>query len=238
MSGPIPQPGVSDKAGVVEDFIDIFYQPATVYERRRNSSAWIPLIAVTLVVGLGYLASSGQLQPVMDAEVTRAVQGNPGMSPEMIEQQRSFAAIGATVSVFVGTPIAIAFAGLVLLLTSKLVDATQTAGASVLIAAWAYVPRMVQAVLLPIQLRFLDVASLDGMYRLSAGPARVLDPDTTAPLVLALAGRFDLFIIWSTALMAIGLSVIARIPRGSAWVAAALVWLLGAVPTVFSAVGR
>jgi hypothetical protein len=242
MSDPAQQAGAPAKTSIVEDFIDIFYQPAAVYERRRNSSAWIPLIVVTLVVGLGYLASSGPLQPIMDAEFQRgmkaAMEANPQMTPEMMEQGRSFAAIGASVGAFVATPIAIALAGLALMIISRLFDAKQSAGASILIAGWAYVPRIVQAVLMPIQLRLMDPASLDGFSRLTLGPARFLDPDTTSPLMLAMATRFDIFVLWSTALMAIGLSVIARIPRSNAWIAAALVWLLAAVPTLFTTLGR
>jgi hypothetical protein len=43
------------------------------------------------------------------------------------------------------------------------------------------------------------------------------------------------FTIWVTVLLAIGLSVTGKIPRRRAAIAAGLVWLLGAVPLVLSA---
>lgn len=243
MTGPTAQPGAPDSsAGIVEDFIDIFYQPATVYDRRRSSSAWIPLIAVTLVVGIGYLASAGAMQPLLDAEFERgmraAMEANPSMTPEMMQQGRAVGEVMAKVGAFVGTPLSIVFVGLALLLAGKLVDAKQSAGASIMIAAYAFVPRIVAAVLMPIQLRFVDPASLDGMYRLSAGPARFLDPDASAPMLVAVAGRLDLFVLWSTALLAIGISVVGRVSRGSGWVAAGIVWLLGALPALWGAINQ
>src|SRR5688500_7351713 len=47
---PISSP-VPEKAGVWEDFIDIFYAPSSVFARRANASVWPPLLVVTLLVG-------------------------------------------------------------------------------------------------------------------------------------------------------------------------------------------
>lgn len=81
----------------------------------------------------------------------------------------------------------------------------------------------------------MDPASLDGQYRVSIGPGRFLDPDTTSPLVLGLVGRLDVFTLWTTVLLAIGLSVTGRIPRRQAAMAAAIVWFVGAVPALLTA---
>ena len=78
-------------------------------------------------------------------------------------------------------------------------------------------------------------ASLDVQYRGSLGPGRFLDPDATSPLVLGLVARLDVFTLWITVLLAIGLSVTGRIPKRQAAIAAALVWLLGAVPALLTA---
>ena len=50
--------------------------------------------------------------------------------------------------------------------------------------------------------------------------------------VLPLNLRLDVFMIWSTILIAIGLQVVGRVRKGPSFVVAALVWLLGAIPTV------
>ena len=85
------------------------------------------------------------------------------------------------------------------------------------------------------QALFLDPSQLDGRFRLTLGPGRFLDPDTSSPLLLAFVGRMDLFTLWITVLVAIGLSITGRIPLGRAAIAAALVWLIGGLPVIFQA---
>jgi hypothetical protein len=65
------------------------------------------------------------------------------------------------------------------------------------------------------------------MSRLTVGVGHFLDPDTTSPLLVAIASRLDVFTIWVTVLLAIGLSVTGKIPRSRAAVAAAIVFVLG-----------
>jgi len=48
-------------------------------------------------------------------------------------------------------------------------------------------------------------------------------------------GRLDVFTLWTTVLLAIGLSVTGRIPRRQAAMAAAIVWFVGAVPALLTA---
>jgi hypothetical protein len=240
-ASPPPAPPV-EKASVVEDLVDIFYAPSTVFERRRDSSPWIPLIVVTVVVGIGYLASSGVLQPLLDAEFERGakemMEANPEMTPEMMQQGRAFAEMGTKFAGFIGTPVTIFVTGCLLWLASKLVDASQSLRASVMITAWASMPKVIAAIVTAIQLRLFEVTSLDGMSRLSTGPGRFLDPDTTPPIVMAFAGRLDLFVLWKVLLMAIGLSVVARVPRAQGWIAAGAVWLLGSLTVLYSALTK
>jgi hypothetical protein len=57
-------------------------------------------------------------------------------------------------------------------------------------------------------------------------------------MLLALLGRVDVFTIWVTVLLAIGLSVTGRISRSKAAIAAGIVWLVGALPGVLQATRR
>ena len=123
-------------------------------------------------------------------------------------------------------------------LVGKLVDATQTFHAALVVAAYAYVPRILEQVISGVQALLLDPAQLDGRFRLSFGPGRFLDPDTASPLLLAFVGRLDVFTLWITVLIAIGLSVTGRIPLKRAAIAAAVVWLLGGLPTILQAAAR
>jgi hypothetical protein len=53
--------------------------------------------------------------------------------------------------------------------------------------------------------------------------------------LIAVVGRLDLYTLWITVLIAIGLSVTGRIPLGRAAIVAAIVWFLGGLPTILQA---
>jgi hypothetical protein len=80
----------------------------------------------------------------------------------------------------------------------------------------------------------MDPASITSQHSVKFSVSRFLAADT-APVTLALAGRFDLFIIWCTILIAIGLHVTGNIERTKAWIAAAIVWAIATFPLVYSA---
>jgi hypothetical protein len=221
-----------NKAGVWEDFIDIFYSPSSVYARRApGGSFWIPCLVVTILVGGIFIANLGVLQPIVDAEWARAsaaMMKNPQMTPEVIARVRSFGELTTKVGVFIGVPIAMALVGVMLWLAGKLVDARVTAGTACIIAAYAYVPKVLESILVGVQGLMMSPEQLTGRYKVTLSAARFLDPDTS-PIKLAIYGRVDLFVIWSTVLLAIGLAVAAKVPRSRAAVAAGLVWLVATI---------
>jgi hypothetical protein len=238
-SAPAPAAPRPDSASVWEDFIDIVHDPAAVFARREHGSAWIPTIVVTVLIGGLFFATSGVLQPMMDAEFARAtraaMEANPQLTPEMMDRGRGFATLMSHVGAFIFVPIAIALMGLALWVAGKFVDARQSLHAAFVVAAYSYVPKVIETVLGGVQGLLLDPAQMDGRYRLTLGVGRFLDPDTTSPVLLALLGRVDLFTLWVTVLLAIGLAVTGRIPRGRAAIAAAIVWVAGALPGLFGA---
>jgi len=232
-------PVVASAAAIWEDFIDIFYAPSSVFRRREKGSFFIPMAVVTfLCAGLFYL-NSGALQPMFDAEFDRAMatamRQNANIPAEAVERMRSFATRMQQVMIFIFIPLAIFGVGVTTWLSGKLVDAKQTFGAALVVAAYAYTPRIIDGALQSLQGLFLDPAELDGRFRLSLGIGRFLDPDTVSPLLLAIVGRIDLITIWITALVAIGLCVTGRIPLRKAAIAAAIVWLVGGLPLIIPA---
>ncbi len=238
------EPGVSPPPSAAsaswwEDFVDIFYAPSQVFARRATSGFGIPMLVVTVLVGLIAIANSGVLQPIMDAEFTRnsaaVMRNDPRITPEMMQKSRAFGEALAKYATFIVMPVGIFLTGLALWACGKLVDAKQSLAAAVMVAAYAFVPRIVEGVVNGAQGLLLDPATLDGRFRLSLGIGRFLDPDTTSPVLLALLGRVDLFTLWVTVLLAIGLAVTGRIPRSRAALAAGLVWVIGALPLVLTA---
>jgi hypothetical protein len=220
-----------------EDFVDIFYAPAAVYERRRHSGFGIPMLVVTVVTGAIILASWNALSPMLDAEFSRrmASMSKQGITPEQAASGRAIAEKIGRIGAVIGPPILIFVTGFVLWLCGKLVNAKESLTAAIMVTAYANVPRLLNSVLAGAQALLMDPASLNGRYRITLSGARFLDPDTASPVLLALGGRLDLFTLWVTALLAIGLSVTGRIPRSKALLAAGLVWVLGSLPDLLGA---
>lgn len=232
-------PAPAKPASRWEDFIDIFYAPSSVYERRADAGFGIPMLVVTVIVGAIFIANSGVMQPIMDAEFSRQtaamMKQNPQFTPEMATKMRAMGETFGKIGVFVLTPAAMFLTGLALWIVGKFFDAKQTLAAALMVAAYAWVPRILENILNGVQGLLMDPASLDGRYRVSLGIGRFLDPDTTSPMLLALLGRVDVFTIWVTVLLAIGLAVTGRIPRSKAAMAAAIVWVIGAMPLILGA---
>lgn len=232
-------PAPAKPASRWEDFIDIFYAPSSVYERRAHSGFGIPMLVVTVLVGLIFIANSGVMQPIMDAEFSRnmalAMKKNPQLTPEMVEKGRGMAETFGKIGAFFFMPIAMFLTGLVLWIVGKFFDAKESLAAAIMIASYAYVPRILEGIVNGVQGLLMDPAKLDGRYRMSLGVGRFLDPNTASPMMLALFGRVDVFTIWVTVLLAIGLSVTGRIPRSRAALVAVIVWIIGALPAVLGA---
>ena len=54
------------------------------------------------------------------------------------------------------------------------------------------------------------------------------------PALAQLLMRFSPFVIWAYAIIAIGVAVTGRIPRGKAAIVAAIAWVVGTIPVLLS----
>jgi hypothetical protein len=221
-----------------EDFIDIFYAPSSVFARRATSGFLLPMVVVTILTGVFYILNSGVWSPVMDAEMTRAMANqSQQLTAEQMQTMRGVSETMAKIGAFVFVPIGIFLTALMLWVCGKLVDAKQTIRQATMVTAFAFMPRVIEALVVAVQGLLLDPSTFTGRWRVSLGIGRFFDPDATSPALLAFVGRLDVFTIWVTVLLAIGLSVTGKIPRGRAAIAAAIVWLLGAAPLLLQARG-
>jgi len=223
---------------VWEDFIDIFTSPSEVFARRQNGNWFIPMIVVTVVVFAIFLGTKSLTQSVFDAEYARgmavAMRKNPQLTPDQIEKGKGFAQIAFTAAFLFSVPVAAFFAGLCLWVVGKLFDATIGFGAALLVASYAAFPKIFQPIAGALIAYFSDPSSLTSLSKITASPAHFFDVSTTSPVVLALLTRLDVFTIWCTILLGIGLAVIGKIPRSKAMIAAVIVWALS---TVFPLLG-
>ena len=236
---PTATPAAPDKASVWEDFIDIFYAPATVFERRAAGAFGIPMLVVAVLSALFFNLSMNTVQPAMDAEFARAtavqMKKNPQITAEQMATARTFQEKIAKYAAIIVIPIVILCVALTAWLSGKIVGAKESFAAATMVVSYAFVPRLLEGILNGVQGMLRSPDSLNGMMRLKIGPTFFMDPDTASPLLLALLGRVDVFTIWATVLIAIGLSVTGKIPRSQAAVAAVIVWVIGALPTLIPA---
>jgi hypothetical protein len=235
-------PRAAERApSVWEDLLEIFYAPTAVFERRRETPAFglALVLFVVLVVGLSF-AFRDLMEPIFDVEFKRgmaqAMKANPQLTPEMMEKGRGIAKKFLLVAVgFYGliTPLLL---GIILWFVGKLMDSKAEVGQLTMVSTYAMFPRVLESILGAVQMLVLPEGSIRSRYSLTLGVGRFLDPDSTSPLLLALLGRLDLFTLWVTALLGIGLAVMGRIPKSRAFVGAALMWLIGAIPAIWGAV--
>lgn len=235
----VPQSTAAPRASVWEDFVDIFYAPSDVYERRRDSGFFLALVVLTIAIAALTYAALPVLRPMMDAEFQRgmaaATRANPRMTPEMMQKARAMGEKIQTFGILVFVPLGVLLNGLVLWLVGKLVGARENLQAACMVATYAFFPRILEQVLNLVQGFVLSPEAMNGRYRLSLGPARFFNPDAASPVLLAVIGRLDVFTIWVTVLLVIGLSVTGRIPRSKAAIAGVLMWVLGMIPGLIGA---
>jgi hypothetical protein len=233
---PSAPPPKVEKASLLDDFMDIFYAPSAVFARRANTTFWIPLLIVSALLAIVFVANRDLIDPIMEAEMARGMaKSSQKLTPDQIATATKFALKFAMVGAILGPPIGVFIIGLVVLLVGKFFDAKQTLNAALVVASFSYVPRVVEGIVNRVQGLFVNPDTLTSRYSLTLGFGRFLDPDTASPLLLGLVGRIDVFTIWVTILLAIGLAVTGKISRSRAAIAGVIIWLLGALPGLATA---
>jgi hypothetical protein len=234
----IGTPAPAQQASVWEDFVDIYHAPSDVFARRRDGRFGLALLVVSIVLALLYWLSQTYLEPMWTAEFNRqmeaAMRDNPQMTPELVEQARGMQRYTAMFGV-VFFPIVAMLTGLVLWLVGKLFDSAQTVSQALMVGTYAQFPRVIDWIVRNAQGALLSPESIEPKYGSSLSVARFLDRGAVPPVVYELAGRVDVFTIWVTILLAIGLHVTGGVEKGRAYAAAAIVWLVGSLPAVLAA---
>ena len=227
------QAAPTQPASFWEDLIDIFYQPSEVYRRRERASAWPAFFFVVIALTVITIATFPAIRPAFDGDyarnIPRIMAANKQMTQEMADKGQQFQTIFIRYFAGVFLGIAIVVVAFFTWALGKLFGAVEGFGAAMLIASYAYLPRVLGSVLSGLQGLLMDPAKLTSIAQLTLSPARFLDPNTANPVLIALLSRMDLTILWETALLAIGLAVIGRISRGKAAGFAVLIWIVGSL---------
>jgi hypothetical protein len=229
----------SGRAGLWEDFVDIFYAPSSVFARRSDGKFGKPLLFLVLVGTVLFFLTKNATQPMMDAEFARRsadmMRKNPNMTAEQLSSGRGFYEMFSPFFFAIGITLSILGTGVVLWLLGKLFDAKESVTAAIMIATYSEVPRLVQLLTNAAQGLIMSPEKLNSVNAVGFSLARFMDPDNASQVMIALASRVDLFTIWVTVLLAIGLHVVGKIPKQQAAIAAAITWAVGALPAVLGA---
>lgn len=229
------------KPSVWEDFVDIFVSPSEVFTRRGAGGFGIALLVLAVLITVLAIGTRSLMQPVFDAEFNRqaaqVMRANPQITPAQMAASRKFAGFAIYLSGII-VAIQAMLVGIVLWLVAKLFDSKMSLNSALVVSTYSYFPVILGIVVAALIANFLDPASITGRLSLSVGPGRFFDPDATSPVLLALVGRVDLFVIWVTVLLGVGTYVLGKVTKAQAAAVAALVWIIGALPGVFGALRR
>lgn len=224
----VTKPGLADCA-------EIYYSPGEVFERRRGGEWGGPYLVFVIAMIVIFFATRGLLQPMMDAETNRSLAKmatNPDVTPEQLEAARNMGQKFAVFGVAFFVVVIPFLAGLFLRLVSKIAGAAVTLKQTMAIGVLSLFPMILSSVVAGAQGAVLDESAQTGRYAFSIGPARFLNPDTTSPLAMGIAGHFDLFQLWIFFLMGLGVKVMGRTSTGTAVAVGVGMWVVSLLPAL------
>ncbi|HEY9427824.1 MAG TPA: YIP1 family protein [Gemmatimonadaceae bacterium] len=229
---------VPKTSSLFEDIVEIFVSPAQVFARRKGRGFWLALLIYTVIIAALAIGTKPLMQPVYDAvwqqSAAQIARQNPEITPEQLEKGRAFQDKFAIVGVVIFTPIIVLVTGLLLWIVGKLFDADEPLGDAMMVSTFSFLPKILAVVAGALIAMFADPAHITSQFSVTVGPGYFINA-TQQPILAALAGRLDIFTIWVTVLLAIGLHVVGKIPIGKAATAAIIVWILGALPGLYGA---
>ena len=223
-----PRTDAPKPASLWEDFIDIFYAPSQVFERRRIGQFGLALVVLIVLTALFLAGFWNVVRPMFESTVDmtfRAAAAKGQAIPEAAAAKaRSFGTTMFAISTVVGVPIAILGAAFVTWLMGKLLEAKVDFAQAMTIVTYANIPRVLSWIVVGAQGLLMDSDKPFFAYLLA--PTRFLDPATTSMGTYGLLARFDVFTLWATVLIGIGVAVMARVPRARGFLVAGAVWLI------------
>lgn len=215
-----------------EDLIDVFIAPVELFRRRSDGRFGPALVILMVLVAVVFFGTRSAMAPIFDAEFQRGMAGNENLTPEAVETARKFATSLAPLFVLVGLTIGVFLLGAAVWVAARVFGGRLSYAQGATIATFAYYPRVVDGISGAVQALLMDEGKLTSRFSVSLGLGRFLDPVSTNPMLLSLLGRIDLFTLWVTALIGVGLKQMTGITTGQAVAGASLVWLLGALPAL------
>lgn len=218
-----------------DDYLDVYVAPSRLFERRSDGKFGHAMLVFIIAAAVLYFATRTAMEPIISAEFERGMAANPNLTPEQMETGRKFAGVAGGIFVLIGTPVMLLLLGGIIWIVSRILGKALSYSQGATIATFAMFPRLLESVVSAVQALLMDEQTLNSRYRVSLGLGRFFDQQTANPVMLALLGRIDVFTLWVTILIGLGIKVMGRTSTGQAVVGAVLVWLAGSIPMLLQA---
>jgi hypothetical protein len=219
-----------------EDFIDVFFSPSELFRRRANDSWTVPIIVLCVVSIVLYFA----FLPVQRVIQEAAMLNNPNMSPQQLEAARNMGPAMQVISGIVIPIFVLVFTllfGFIAWIAGKITSIDLPFKRALTITAFVsfltIIQQLVAGVLMSLKLR--SGAELDAVKDASFGVLRFMQTSELSAGMVGLLSRIDIFAFWQFAWFAIAFMAAAKASRGNAIIAAAVLWLTGALPFMLQA---
>lgn len=224
----------------MEDIIDIFHSPSAVFERRRsNPKFWAAFFILALLMALAGYVMLKNMSAVMDAQFAKqsaqVLQKNPQITEDQLHNMRRMGETFAPIGFAVVAIISIFVLGVGVWLVGKLFESAADLKQSMVIATFASFPKLIDLLLAAVVAMTVGTGNADNMFAAMPSAARFAGSGASLA-VLGVLSRISIGTIWATILVAIGLHVIGRVPKQRAYVAALVLWIVGTLITVASAI--
>ena len=80
----------------------------------------------------------------------------------------------------------------------------------------------------------MDVSRMTSPYQLSVAASRLFDPASMSDGLYQLLGQIDVFAIWGTVLVAIGLIHAGKLDKSKATITAVIMFVCGSLPAIWA----
>lgn len=216
---------------VFEDILEVLWAPSTVFERSRYRTFGKYMLVLFFVCAVVTVIAAKLTGPWLDAtfdlSMQQAAARGQTIPPEAMATARKFGSVGFYFSPLFVVVLGGFVGGLLLLLGSKIAQASVTYGQAVLIAVMGSMPRILGLLASAVMGLVMDGEKARSLFDLSIGPARFVDAAKTSPVLMQLLAGLDLFNLWQLVIFGIGVAVVGRVSRSSGFLAALVAWVIG-----------
>jgi hypothetical protein len=223
-------PPTPQKASRWEDYIDVFFSPTELFQRRGRDRLGPPLWTLVGLSIVFYFV----LLPANMMIIRASVATNPQAAEAMSGNMGTIAAVFGAISQPIVYLFFTALTAILLWITGRFADVRIEFSRAMLVATYSMFIFMLAQVLALVIVIVMGEDSVNMARVNSFGPLRFIGEPDMNKLVLAVLSRVDLFAIWMAVIWAIGLREIYHLSTKRAAIIAAIVWLLMTVPSLLA----